>query len=180
MDFNKAKHDLLDIPSPELIISGSVNPAMYEFVVAALAHLRCRGSPDLKVIIDSTGGDVSWGLDIYDQLRLYRGKKRGEVMCRAASMAAIILQACDVRACARHATVLIHHISLTSVSLDELIDDAKLKKLLEKRLRDQDRLNVILSERSGKTIEELRVRCLEDRYVTSEEALEFGLIDEII
>ena len=105
MDFNKAKHDLLDIPSPELIISGSVNPAMYEFVVAALAHLRCRGSPDLKVIIDSTGGDVSWGLDIYDQLRLYRGKKRGEVMCRAASMAAIILHACDVRGTRRCSSI---------------------------------------------------------------------------
>ena len=180
MDFHKAKHDLLDLPQPELIISGSVNPAMYEFVTAALAHLRCRGSPDLKIIIDSTGGDVSWGLDIFDQLHLYRGKKRGEVMCRAASMAAIILQACDVRACARHATVLIHHISMTSVSLDDLTDDVKLKKVLEKRLRDQDRLNVILAHRSGKSPEELKARCLEDRHMSSEETLEFGLIDEIM
>lgn len=40
MDFHKAKHDLLDLAQPELMLSGSVNPGMYEFVTSALPHLR--------------------------------------------------------------------------------------------------------------------------------------------
>lgn len=104
----------------------------------------------------------------------------GTVISGASSMAAIILQVCKIRKCARHAGVLIHHIYRRNISLDVLNDDDKLKTLKEDMQKTQQRLYDILTTRTGKTLEEIRDECKKDKMMQAEEALAFGLIDEII
>lgn len=172
--------DSLKLAQPILVLSGEVEPPMFQKVAEAFQFLISRGSPDLEIIINSGGGSTSVGLDIFDTIRLYRGKVTGKVISRAASMAAIILQACTVRQCARHAEILIHHVSRRNVSLDVMKSRAKMKKVVSEVEKPQQRLYNILVGRTKRSKSEIVRACRLDKYMASEQAKEFGLIDEII
>lgn len=146
----------------------------------ALQRLRAKGSPDIEIHITSPGGDVEIGLDMYDFLCSYKGKKTAIVFAFAHSMAAVILQACEVRNCTRHAKILIHHITRNSISLTTLRNAKELKKAIADMEERQQRLYRILSERTSKTIPQIKKECEKEKPMNAEEALKFGLIDEII
>src|SRR3989344_1796186 len=76
--------------------------------------------------------------------------------------------------------ILIHHVSQRQVKLDDMRDETKRMDILAKTEVNQNYLYKILAERTGKTIEVIRCECEKDRNMTAEEALEFGLIDEIV
>jgi ATP-dependent Clp protease protease subunit len=170
----------LDLPKPELYIAGDINRDMFSWVARALVHLRSKGSPEIDVVIDTPGGDTDAGLDIYDALRLYTGKKTAIVLDQAASMGAIILQACEVRKCAKHAGVLIHFVSRRSVSLGEISTQKGWKKILGNLREVQARLYIILEKATKKSRTAIIKECRKDKSMKAEEALEFGLVDEII
>ncbi len=161
-------------------LAGEVDDDMWDHVREALLRLRAKGSPDITIQISSIGGNVDAGLSIYDALRLYPGKTTGVVLGQAASMGAIVLQACNVRKCSIHSAILIHHVATEKVSIDILRDPKKLKLLLESGERKQAHLYTILCARAGKGVKRIRKACGRDKYMTAEEALNFGLIDEIV
>lgn len=168
-----------------LDINGSVDGKMVLYVREALTILATMGSPPIEVRICSSGGGADAGLDIYDLLRLYKGKKTGIVFCYARSMAAIILQACDQRHCARHAVVLIHHVNVSEgnvkyLNLDFLNSKKKINELIKDMKRWQLRLYRILEECSGKPRKLIRQICSKDEDMSAEEARRLGLIDKII
>jgi ATP-dependent Clp protease protease subunit len=171
---------LLKQKPPRIELANNVEGPMYTQVGQSLAFLRGHGSPELQIAISSGGGDVDIGLDIYDMIRLYPSKTTGLVINRAASMAAIILQACTVRQCAPHASILIHHISRRSVTLDQLRDSKKLKELRDDMEKSQDRLYKILQERTGQPLHKIKSVCAKDEYMDARAALKFGLIDNIV
>jgi ATP-dependent Clp protease protease subunit len=177
---NEPQMALLKAKVPVIDIVGDVNTSMYGYVRTAVRYLRTQGSPDIDVLISSPGGSVDAGLDIYDELRLYRGEKTATVHDKAASMGALILQACDVRRCAKHSHVLIHHISTGRVTLDTLRSKKKLDDMRKNMESDQSRLDTILAERTGKTKVEIRRVCAKDEFMNADEALAFNLIDEIV
>lgn len=180
MNFNDVFDDSIKSITPTLYITSTVDGDLYTKVARAIAYLNTKSSPDIDVVIDSSGGSVDYGLDIYDVLRLYKGKKRGLVVCKAASMAAIILQVCDVRRCAQHAGVLIHHVSRRDVSLDELTSKRKLNALIDRLKLQQEKLYRILVEKTGKTRAQIVRACSKDEFMNPTQALDFGLIDEIV
>lgn len=149
------------------------------YVRESLKMLAADGSPEIVVNISSRGGDFGYGLDIYDMLRLYTGKKTGRVIAGAFSMGAIILQACDVRECTRHAQVLIHHVK-RPISLDVLRNKVKLHKVVKEMEEQQKSLYDILAQRTGKSVAIVRRTCAKDKKMSPSEALAFGLIDKII
>jgi len=167
-----------DVPIIDIV--GEVNKDMYRYVRTAIRYLLSRGSPEIRVLISSPGGLVDAGLDIYDELRLYPGRKTATVNDNAASMGALILQACDLRQCARHSHILIHHISTGNVTLDTLRSKKKLKNMVDSMEADQKRLYDILATRTGKSVKKISSACKKDEYMTAKEALGFGLIDEIV
>lgn len=183
MDISQLKEEtylkLLDLPVPVIPIYENIDWGCYSRVRDSLTLLTARGSPRIKILIDSAGGSVDAGLSIYDTLMAYQGGADGVVVGRANSMAAILLQACKNRRCARHGSVLIHHVFSENVSLDDLTSAARLKRLRRGSEKDQQRLYAILSKRTGKSIPDIRRTCRKDESMTSEEALAFGLIDEI-
>jgi ATP-dependent Clp protease protease subunit len=183
MNVSQLKEDtllqLLNAETPVIPIYEDIDWACYSRVRDSLTILAARQSPRIKLLIDSAGGGVAAGLSIYDALMSYSGGIDGFVIGRANSMAAILLQACKNRSCARHGSVLIHHVISENVSLDDLTSAARLQRLRRGAQEDQQRLYRILSSRTQKPVSEIRKTCRKDYAMTSEEALAFGLIDEI-
>lgn len=181
---SKANNEVFELAiraeKPVLYITGEVNREMYVRVADALAFLTAKGSPALDIRIDSAGGSVKAGLDIFDVIRLYGGVTVGTVHSKAESMAAIILQACATRRCARHAKVLIHHVITGSVRFDTLVDTEALKRLTEDMVAEQKPLYDILANRTGRTEQEIADRCKLNKSMSATEALDFKLIDVVI
>lgn len=180
------KNDKLDDVQKGLLekniidISGEIDVDTAFYVREALMRLVAKGSPDIKILITSDGGHVFVGLDVYDLLRNYSGATEGVVYGFARSMAAVILQACKKRIALRHANILIHHIAKTEVSLDILRDKRRTERLRDELEKNQERMYKILVDRTGRKVGEIKRECAKDREMSAEEALEFGLIDEII
>lgn len=161
-------------------IVGKVNEETAFYVREALQRLTVRGSPPIKVVISSEGGNYGVGLAIYDMLRFYEGAKTGIVNGFCNSTASIILQACETRQCMRHATILIHNILEPEMSLSVLRDPKKLRETIEDMEKGQARGDAILIARTKRTAEEVAAANNEEKRMCAEEALAFGLIDEII
>jgi ATP-dependent Clp protease protease subunit len=175
---SKLQIDLLDKNIIE--IAGEIDGDTASYVHEALLRLAAKGSPDVTIRIISSGGATAPALDIYDLIRLYDGKSVGMVYSIARSMAAVILQGCTTRQIARNANLMIHNVSQRSVSLDAISNEEKIKEIRASLERTQSRINIIISERTGKSLDEIKATCSEDRDMDSEEALSFGLVDEII
>lgn len=180
------QHDRLDEVQKKLLdqniiaIGGDIDSDMALYVREALLRLIGRGSPEIKIFITSGGGSLDASLGIYDGLRTYSGKTTGIVYGYAHSIAVIILQACKKRVGMRHSLFLIHNIRTQEIDLDILCDPKKIAKFRDKLAKAQGMIYQILAQRTNQTIRKIKVKCSQDKVMTAEEALEFGLIDEII
>ncbi|OGH69020.1 MAG: hypothetical protein A2754_00985 [Candidatus Magasanikbacteria bacterium RIFCSPHIGHO2_01_FULL_47_8] len=163
-----------------IILKGEVRDEMIEYVHECMLRLAARDNPPITIRITSVGGSVWIGLLIHDFLRLYPGKKTGVVVGFAKSMAAIILQACDRRQCTRNSEILVHHINQEEIKMDELMNEKRLKKIKDEMITEQNKLYCILEGRTKKSRRAIIAACKKDREMSAEEALDFGLIDEII
>jgi len=162
-----------------LLLEGPIEPPRMEYMKEALAKLYLKGAPDITLLISSAGGEVPVGLDIFDALSLYPGKKTAIVTVYARSMAAIVLQACDRRLATQHADIMIHHVSRRQVSLDVLRDRKKTLNLRAEMEKSQKKIYDILAKRTGKTIVEIREACKKEQDMSVDEAIAFGLIDSV-
>lgn len=165
-------------------LGGTVDKEMAAYVRIAMAYLTTVDSPNIEIRITSNGGDVEYGLDIYDMIRLYPSQVTGTVFASADSIASIILQACEVRRCTQHSTILIHNISfkikLENCHLTINSLQANCKEWLVRLKEWQKSMNEIYSRRTGRSIAEIKRQCKKDTSMLAKEALNFRLIDEII
>jgi ATP-dependent protease ClpP protease subunit len=160
-------------------ITGEVNYEMYASLVDSFNDFEEMGSPDVEVVISSDGGFVEPGLEIIDLLEGYEGKKTAKVVRIAGSMAAIILQACDQRACEDNATIFVHNLYVERVELDQLRDERQRKRLIDDLEKDQERMYRIVMKRSGMSRQEVVEIWKEAPTLNAKEALELNLIDRI-
>lgn len=134
---------------------------------------------DLTVVLNSPGGLVTQGLALYDflcKLRADGHKLTVEVLGQAASMGGILLQAGDKRVIGASARVLIHEVSAgTSGNVQKMDDDVELFKA------NWGKLSEILAYRSRLTARQVRQRAYrKDWWLSAQEALELGFVDEIL
>jgi len=161
-------------------LQGEVDEDMFIYVRACLVALVVKDNPPIRIEIMSPGGSVTFGLIIYDLLRLYPGKKTGVVIGLARSIALIILQACDKRTSTRNSFVLFHHVARSNIDLGNLEDNKQLKKIMEEMRADQKKIYLILEKKTKKSRGVIVALCKEDRELSAQEALKFGLIDQIV
>lgn len=161
-------------------IAGRVNEEMMVYVREAIILKTTEGSPPLRIFITSPGGSANFGITIYDTLRYYKGHKTAVVIGAAESAAATILQACEWRTITPNATVLIHNAKFSDIDFEDIHDDER-NEAFRKQVRRSHFCKIeIYARRTGRTPEEIAAVCDRNKSMFAEEALAFGLVDQII
>ena len=135
-------------------------------------------SAPITLEINSPGGEVSSGLAIIDTVRCIQAPVRAVVCGIAASMAALIAACCTkgMRYMLPHSTIMIHQ-PLGGMGMSQASD---IEIYAQNISRTKRLLNTLLAEACEKTVEEIAVDTDRDHYLTAEEALEYGIIDNIV
>lgn len=161
------------------------------WILSSLTYLNARSKNDpIELYITSTGGGARQGLDLCDKIRLSDAPVIGIVSGVANSIAAVVLQACHVRKIARNSVIGVHNISKDSIKLFMLDPDEKnpygiedlekIKTSLAPGFEVQRKIIKILAERTKRDPIEIIHVLNKEKDFRAEEALEFGLVDEVI
>ncbi len=160
-----------------IFLSDEVNDTTASLVVAQMLFLEAQDpDKDIAFYINSPGGSVSAGMAIYDTMNFVKCDVSTICIGMAASMGAFLLSsgAKGKRFALPNSLIMIHQpIGGTRGQATDIKIQADLI------LRTRDTLNRILSNNTGKPIEQIAKDTERDNYMTSPEALEYGLIDKI-
>jgi len=161
-----------------VFLVGPVNDQTANLVVAQLLFLESENpDKDIFMYINSPGGSVSAGLSIYDTMQFIKPDVSTLCMGIAASMGAFLLGAGakGKRLALPNARVMIHQPSggAQGQATDIEIQAREILKLREA-------LNQIMADRTGQPIEKIRVDSERDFFMSSNEAKDYGLIDQVI
>ena len=160
-----------------IFLSDEVNDATASLVVAQLLFLEAQDpDKDISFYINSPGGSVKAGMAIYDTMNFIKCDVSTICIGMAASMGAFLLSAGTKgkRIALPHSEIMIHQ---PLGGAQGQASDIKIRA--ELILRTRDMLNKILSENTGKPIEEIERDTDRDYFMTAEQALEYGIIDKI-
>lgn len=158
-------------------VFGPIDDRMAELVIAQLQYLDNKGAEEIIIQFNSPGGSVSAGLAIYDVMNFVKARIITVALGTVASMAAFLLSAGSkgYRRATQNSEILIHQpLGGAQGQASDIIIAANHIK------RTKDLLNRILSENTGKPIEIIEQDTDRDKILNAEEALEYGLIDEVI
>ncbi|NNE04544.1 MAG: ATP-dependent Clp endopeptidase proteolytic subunit ClpP [Xanthomonadales bacterium] len=161
-----------------IFIVGPVDDHTANLVVAQLLFLESENpDKDINLYINSPGGVVSAGLAIYDTMQFVRPDVSTMCLGQAASMGALILAAGakGKRFCLPHSRVMIHQ-PLGGFQGQATDIDIHAREIL--KLRDQ--LNDILASHTGQSMKAIARDTDRDNFMSPEQALDYGLIDQIL
>ena len=161
-----------------IFLVGPVNDQMANLIVAQLLFLESENpDKDISLYINSPGGSVSAGLAIYDTMQFIKPDVSTLCTGMAASMGAFLLAAGakGKRFSLPNSRIMIHQPSGGSQGMASDIE-IQAKEILYLR----HRLNSIMAERTGQSIEQIAKDTDRDRFMSSEEAAEYGLIDKVL
>jgi len=161
-----------------IFLVGQVEDHMANLVVAQLLFLEAENpEKDIHLYINSPGGSVTAGMSIYDTMQFIKPNVSTICIGQACSMGAFLLTAGEKgkRFCLPNSRVMIHQPSggAQGQATDILIHAENIKDTKE-------RLNRILAKHSGRSYEEVAADTERDNFMDAEQALEYGLIDEIL
>jgi ATP-dependent Clp protease protease subunit len=161
-----------------IFMVGPVNDQMANLIVAQLLFLESENpDKDISLYINSPGGSVSAGLAIFDTMQFIKPDVSTLCTGMAASMGAFLLAAGakGKRFSLPNSRIMIHQPSGGSQGMASDIE-IQAKEILYLR----HRLNSIMAERTGQTVEQIAKDTDRDRFLSAEEATEYGLIDKVL
>ena len=147
-------------------------------VVAQLLHLESVDpEKDISLYINSPGGSVTAGLAILDTMNFIKPDVSTICMGCCASMAAVLLSAGakGKRLCLPNSMVLIHQPSGGAQG-----QQTEIQIVADFMLKTRKRLNQILADNTGQSLEAIQRDTERDNYMTAQQALEYGLVDRIV
>ncbi len=161
-----------------IFIGSEIDDRVANLIVAQLLFLQMDDkNRDISIYLNSPGGEVTAGLAIYDTMQFVQCDVATYCIGSAASMAAVLLAGGTKgkRFALPHSRIMIHQpwgsVHGTAVDIDILAKEINWMKR---------RLNEILAQHSGQTVETMAAKTDRDAYLSSREAMEFGLIDEVV
>ena len=161
-----------------IFLGEEINDTTASLVVAQLLYLEAQDpDKDIQMYINSPGGSVTAGMAIYDTMQYVKCDVSTICVGMAASMGAFLLSsgAKGKRLALPNAEIMIHQPSAGTQG--QITDMAIHLKRLEVIKR---RLNPILADNTGRSVETVTADCERDNFMTAEEAKEYGLIDKVI
>ena len=164
-----------------IFLAEDVNSASASTVVAQLLYLESE-DPDKEIYlyINSPGGSITDGLAIVDTINYIKCPVSTICIGLAASMGAVLLASGTKgkRYATRNSEILIHQPLIGGGGLSGQATEIKIHS--DHLIKTREKLNKILSEKTGQSIEIIEQDTERDNYMTAEEALEYGLIDKIL
>ena len=160
-----------------IIINGEINDQNANNIVAQLLYLDSINNNEINIYINSPGGSITAGMAIYDTMNFIKSDVSTTCIGIAASMAAFLLSSGKKgkRYILPNSEVMIHQ------PLGGAQGQAtEIKIAAERILKLKEKLNKILSKNTNKNIKEIEKDTERDYFMTSKEALEYGIIDKII
>ena len=149
-------------------------------VIAQMLFLEAQDpDKDIRLYINSPGGSISAGLAIYDTMQYIKCDVSTICLGLAASFGAFLLAggARGKRMALPNAEIMIHQPAISGGVKGQATD---IRIVSDHIQRSKQRLNRIMAQNTGKTEEEIALATERDNYMSAAEALEFGLIDQII
>ncbi len=161
-----------------VFVTGPVHDGMASLIVAQLLHLEAENpSKDISMYINSPGGVVTAGLSIYDTMQYIKPKVSTLVVGQAASMASLLLAAGEkgMRYSLPNSRIMVHQPSggYQGQATDIMIH-------AEETLKLKQRLNEIYVRHTGQTLENVEKALERDRFMSPDDAKEWGILDEIV
>ncbi|SNR50147.1 ATP-dependent Clp protease proteolytic subunit [Paracoccus sediminis] len=161
-----------------IFVSGPVHDGMSTLICAQLLFLEAENpNKDISMYINSPGGVVTSGLSIYDTMQYIRPRVSTLVVGQAASMGSLLLAAGEkgLRYSLPNSRVMVHQPSggFQGQATDILIHARETEKL-------KRRLNEIYVQHTGRDLAEVEEALERDRFMSPEEARDWGLIDEVV
>ncbi len=160
-----------------VFLTGEIDDTSANIIISELLYLDSKSHEEIYLYINSPGGQVTSGLAIYDTMNYIKSDVKTICVGLAASMGAFILSAgTKGKRCAlENAEVMIHQ------PLGGMQGQASdMKIACEHILKIKDKLNKILAKNTNQKIEKITVDTDRDNFMSSKEAKDYGLIDEII
>ncbi len=164
-----------------VFLGEDVNDQSASVVTAELLFLEAQDpEKDIQLYINSPGGSITAGLAIYDTMQYIRCDVSTICLGMAASFGAFLLAGGTKgkRMALPNAEIRIHQPAIHGNGVQGQETDIRI--VSEHLLRTKKRLNRIMAENTGKTVEEIEAATDRDHYLSAQEALQFGLIDQII
>ncbi len=161
-----------------VFLGEEVNDTTASLVVAQFLFLEAQDpDKDIQFYINSPGGSITAGMAIYDTMQYIKCDVSTIAIGMAASMAAFLLSsgAKGKRLALPNTEIMIHQPSAGTQG--QVTDMAIHLRRIEKI---KDRMNAIMAQNTGKSIEVVRDACERDNFMSAKEALDFGIIDKVI
>lgn len=160
-----------------IILTGEIDDAVASSVVGQLLYLDSLNHNDISLYINSPGGSITSGMAIYDTMNFVKSKVSTICLGMAASMGAFLLSSGEKgkRFCLPNSEVMIHQ------PLGGAQGQAtEIKIAAEHILKIKQKMNQILSQNTNQPLEVIELDTERDHYLSANEALEYGLIDQIL
>jgi len=157
---------------------GPVEDQVANLIIAQLLFLESENpDKDIHLYINSPGGSVSAGLGIYDTMQFIKPDISTMCVGQAASMGSLLLAAGakGKRFCLPHSRIMIHQ-PLGGFQGQATDVDIHAREILKAR----EQLNQILSKHTGQSIEQIQQDTERDKFLSAEEAQDYGLIDDVL
>jgi len=161
-----------------IFIVGPIEDNMANLIVAQLLYLESENpDKDINIYINSPGGAVTAGMAIYDTMQFIKPDVATMCVGQASSMGALLLTAgaSGKRLALRHSRVMIHQ-PLGGFQGQASDIDIHAREILKMK----DELNRILQHHTGQPLETIESDTDRDKFMSADEAAEYGLIDEVL
>ena len=164
-----------------VFLGEEVSDVSASLIIAQMLFLEAQDpGKDIQLYINSPGGSVSAGFAIYDTMQYVKCDVSTICIGLAASFGAFLLAGGTKgkRLALPNAEIMIHQPAIHGNGIQGQATDIKITS--DHIQKSKKRLNTILSENTGKSLDEVAISTERDNYMTAKEAMDFGLIDKIL
>lgn len=164
-----------------VFLGEEVTNASASLIIAQMLFLEAQDpEKDIQFYINSPGGSITAGFAIYDTMQYVKCDVSTICIGLAASFGAFLLAGGKKgkRIALPNAEIMIHQPAIHGNGIEGQASDINI--ISQHILQSKQRLNRILAENTGKSVEQIEIDTERDHYMTAEEALSYGLIDSVL